>query len=139
MLNPIRTVLVAAIVTSGTYCEITGSGSALAQATPAPNTGPTNAPQGVPITIPNSYWTNHWNWYDSSYRPYWNNSYGPGAGSNPYGNYGNSNWNLGFYPPNGLGYFNGGATYGMYGLPYQSRLLQPNQSLFSRPANYGWW
>jgi hypothetical protein len=80
------------------------------------------------------YWTNHWNWYDNTYRPYYYRNYNaapaysnyghgyyngngnyaaPGynygpAYSNAYGNYGNSPYRS-YYGTGGIGY---GRIYG---------------------------
>ena len=64
------------------------------------------------------YWTNHWNWYDNTYRPYYYRSgatYGPGY----YNNYG-YNYGPGYYGPGYGGYGNYG--YGNYygGMPYRN-------------------
>src|SRR5258708_4240201 len=60
------------------------------------------------------YWTNHWNWYDNTYRPYYYRNYSTyGPGYNSY--YGPGN----YYAP---GYYTNpyGSAYGPYYTPYRS-------------------
>jgi hypothetical protein len=69
----------------------------------------------APAAAQDDYWTNHWNWYDNTYRPYYyrSYSYSPGYRSYgpAYGGYGN------YYGP---GYSNYGyGNYG-YGTPYRN-------------------
>jgi hypothetical protein len=65
------------------------------------------------------YWTNHWNWYDSTYVPYYyrSYSYGPGYYSPAY-SYGpgySNYYGPGYYSPS-YGY----GGYGNYYTPYRS-------------------
>ena len=70
------------------------------------------------------YWTNHWNWYDNTYRPYYYRNYYSGPGYNGYYNNG-----YGYAAP---GYYNNGyyaPGYGNYGYGYT-----PYQSYYGTPG-----
>jgi hypothetical protein len=64
------------------------------------------------------YWSNHWNWYDNTYRPYYYRSYysNPGYANQGYA-YGPSAYNYGPAYTN-QGYYNQGYT--NYGTPYRN-------------------
>jgi hypothetical protein len=67
----------------------------------------------APASAQDDYWTNHWNWYDNTYRPYYyrggyNTYYGPGYSNYGYGGY--------YSQP---GYYNN-YGYGNYGTPYRN-------------------
>jgi hypothetical protein len=80
---------------------------------------------------PNGYWQNYWNWYDGTYRPYYQR--GPNLGYryvapgyfSPYGN------------PNGSPYPSG-HIYTAPGGPTLNSGLFP-QTTPSSPMPYGWW
>ena len=77
----------------------------------------------VGVASADDYWTNHWNWYDNTYRPYYYrnysyapgyNTYAPGYYGSPYGGYyGNA------YSPYGYNYGYGYAT------PYRNYVGTP--------------
>jgi hypothetical protein len=72
----------------------------------------------VPAVVSaDDYWTNHWNWYDNTYRPYYYRGYGtnPGYNNNYYGpGYGNYNYYGPGYGGNGYGNYYGGMPYRNY-------------------------
>ena len=73
------------------------------------------------------YWTNHWNWYNGTYRPYYSRHYyGPSVG----GYYGNGYYGNGYAAPNyGNGYYYGPTYYG----PYYGGGVSIG------PLRFGWW
>jgi hypothetical protein len=84
------------------------------------------------------YWSNHWNWYDNTYRPYYYRSYysNPGYYSAP----GYSNYGPGYSP----GYYGQGT----YGTPYRNyygtggvgygRTYGGGQAINVGPMTFGW-
>jgi hypothetical protein len=74
------------------------------------------------------YWRNHWGWYDNTYRPYYNNYYGPNYSGAYYGpRYGGYN---GYY---GNGYYGNGYTSPG---PYYTA---PGVGVHVGRVNFGWW
>jgi hypothetical protein len=78
------------------------------------------------------YWTNHWNWYDNTYRPYYYRNYysGPAYSSGYYNNgfYGGpAYYGGGYYSPGYNGYY--GPGYGNYGYGYT-----PYQTYYGTPG-----
>jgi len=89
------------------------------------------------------YWTNHWNWYDNTYRPYYYRSY---SNAPTYGYYGPGTSNYGYAP----GYYNnyGYNNYGYGNTPYRSyygvpglgvgRTYGGGSAVNVGPMNFGW-
>ena len=97
--------------------------------------GPSNAQA-------DDYWTNHWNWYDNTYQPYYYRSYRPS-----YGYYSGPGYYQapGYYGP---GYYSapGYSTYGYspyrsyYGAPGvgYGRTYGGGQAVRVGPMSFGW-
>ena len=72
-----------------------------------------------PAQAQDDYWTNHWNWYDNTYQPYYYRSYRSSPGYYSSGYYNSPGY--GYYGP---GYGTGGTGYGYggygYGTPYRN-------------------
>jgi hypothetical protein len=94
----------------------------------------------APASAQDDYWTNHWNWYDNTYRPYYYRNYsyyGPG-----YNNYYSPGYNYGYAP----GYYNNPYGYGY--TPYQSyygagpvgvgRMYGGGSAVNVGPLRFGW-
>lgn len=79
------------------------------------------------------YWTNHWQWYDNTYRPYYhsyyNNYNGGGYGPAYYGSPGYYNNSYPAYT--GSGYYNNYYYGPSYVVPYHGVQVGP--------LNFGWW
>ncbi len=81
----------------------------------------------VPVSTASAqdpYWNNHWQWYDSTYRPYYHRYYGQGYYNNPQPYYGNAYGNP-----------NVGTTY--YGSPYYGPYYGGGVQI--GPLRLGWW
>ena len=93
------------------------------------------------------YWPSYWNWYDGSYRPYWNRAYTSSGNVNPsyapnyrYGtaypanNYGNMGYNHGYSGNYGnMGY---GTGYGYNGTGYYNTPYGHSVQLGGRSINW---
>jgi hypothetical protein len=97
-----------------------------------------------PAAAQDDYWTNHWNWYDNTYQPYYYRSYRPAYGGGYYGpSYYGGGYGGGYYGP---GY--GGYGYGGYGTPYRNyygtgnvgygRTYGGGQAINVGPMTFGW-
>jgi len=112
----LRTLLVAAVI----GCSLLSPGSQSAQA--------------------DDYWANHWNWYDSTYQPYYYRNYyspaygsyyAPGYSTGPYG------YAPGYYNSYGYGYSPYGSYYGTPGVGY-GRFYGGGSALNVGPLSFGW-
>jgi hypothetical protein len=100
---------------------------------------------GPPTAQADDYWTNHWNWYDNTYQPYYYRSY---AARPAYGTYSGPAYYQGYAPGYyGPGYSNYGYnTYGpapyrtYYGTPGvgYGRTYGGRQAVQVGPLSFGW-
>lgn len=80
------------------------------------------------------YWRNHWGWYDNTYRPYYNNYYGPTYGGGYYApNYG---YGGGYYSRPYYGGYNGYTGYNSF---YGPTYVTPGVGVRVGRLNFGWW
>jgi len=89
------------------------------------------------------YWTNHWNWYDNTYQPYYyrNYSYSPGY-SGYYAPGYTTGYAPGYYAPGyynnyGYGYTPYGTYYGAPGLGV-GRVYGGGSAVNVGPMRFGW-
>jgi hypothetical protein len=80
-------------------------------------------------SAPHPYWTNHWGWYDNTYRPYYNNYYYSAPAYRPvapyYGGYYGSPY-----------YYNGYTGYNSF---YGPAYVAPGVGVRVGRMNFGWW
>jgi len=115
-----------------TLLLLVGASLTLAMLTPAP------------ASAQDDYWTSHWNWYDTTYRPYYYRTYTSPSYASAYAPYGS------YYGPSSYGYAPGyySSPYGYGYTPYQSyygagpvgvgRMYGGGSAVNVGPLRFGW-